>query len=107
MSDTGLRSTSGYRQDIVGSLSPVRPLLTPSRRVWLLLPLGLLLAVTAPLTAGQRGDLGAYAPVITWGLTGLQSLLGVWLLALGLREAVPGQNVSSRALTLASLLTIV
>jgi hypothetical protein len=30
----------------------------------------------------------------------------LWLLALGFREAVPGRNVSRRALTLASVLTI-
>jgi len=107
MTDSGLRSRYDYRQEIVRSLAPVRPLLAPSRRVWMLLPLGLLLTITAPLAAGQRGDLSAYAPLITWGLTGLQSLLGVWLLALGLREAVPGQNVSWRALTFASALTII
>ncbi len=107
MSDSGLRSTPDYRQEIVGSLTPVRPLPTPARRVWMLVPLGLLLSITAPLLAGQRGDLGAYAPLVTWGLTGLQSLLGLWLLALGLREAVPGQNVSWRALAFAAVLTAV
>ena len=105
MSDSGLRSTPDYRQEIVGSLTPVRPLPSPARRVWMLVPLGLLLSITAPLLAGQRGDLGAYAPLVTWGLTGLQSLLGLWLLALGLREAVPGQNVSWRALAFAAVLT--
>ena len=42
MSDSGLRSTPDDRQDIVGSLTPVRPLPTPARRVWMLVPLGLL-----------------------------------------------------------------
>jgi hypothetical protein len=105
MSESGLRSTPDYRQEIVGSLTPVRPLPSPARRVWMLVPLGLLLSITAPLLAEQRGDLGAYAPLVTWGLTGLQSLLGLWLLALGLREAVPGQNVSWRALAFAAVLT--
>jgi hypothetical protein len=105
MSDSVFRSTGGYRDQIVGSLTPVRPLATPSRRVWTLVPLGLLLAVTAPLLNGQRGDLSAYTPLLTWGITGLQSLLGLWFIALGFREAVPGRNVSWRALTLASVLT--
>lgn len=105
MSDPGFRSTGAYREQIVSSLTPVRPLPGPSRRVWLLVPLGLLLAATAPLLNGSRGDLRAYSPLLTWGATGLQSLVGVWLLALGFREAVPGRNVSGRALTLASLLT--
>jgi len=96
---------SGYREHIVGSLAPVRPLARPSRRVWMLVPLGLLLAATAPMLNGSRGDLHAYSPLLTWGATGLQSLLGLWLLALGFREAVPGRNVSGRALMLASVLT--
>jgi hypothetical protein len=33
-------------------------------------------------------------------------LLGLWLLALGFREAVPGRNVSQRALSVAVVLTV-
>lgn len=105
MSEPSARVAGAYREQIVGSLTPVRPLSRPSHRVWMLVPLGLLLASTAPLMIGSRGDLGRYAPLITWGVTALQSLLGVWLLALGFREAVPGRNVSTRALMLASALT--
>ena len=96
----------GYREQIVGSLRPVRPLLAPSRRVWRLAPVGFLLAATAPVLTGHRGDLGAYTPLLTWGATGLQSLLGLWLLALAFREAVPGRNVSAPALAMAAALTI-
>jgi hypothetical protein len=105
MNDSGFRSTGAYRDQISGSLTPVRPLASPWRRVWMLVPLGLLLAATAPLLTGSRGDLDAYAPFLTWFATGLQSLLGLWLLALGFREAVPGRNVSGRALTFAGVLT--
>jgi hypothetical protein len=94
-----------YEERIAAGLAPVRPLATPSRRVVMLLPLGVLLATTAPLLTGGRGDLDAYAPVLTWGATALQSLLGIWLLALGFREAVPGRNVSAGALALASVVT--
>jgi hypothetical protein len=96
---------AGYREQIVGDLTPVRPLPTPARRVWVLVPFGLLLAATAPLLNGQRSDLGPYTPLLTVGATILQSLLGLWLLALAFREAVPGRNVSGRALTLASVQT--
>ncbi len=106
MTDPVSRSGGTYRDEIVGSLTPVRPLPRSSRRVWTLVPLGLLLAVTAPLATGARGDLDAYAPLLTWGLTSLQALLGLWLLALGFREAVPGRNVSGRALAFASVLTV-
>lgn len=96
-----------YRAAIVSNLAPVRPLPSPSRRVWMLVPIGLLVATTAPLLNGSRGDLAAYSPWLTWGATGLQLLFGLWLLALGFREAVPGRNVSTRALALAGLLTAV
>jgi hypothetical protein len=105
MSDARSRPMNGYREQIADSLTPVRPLAPPSRRVWLLVPLGLLLAASAPALGGQRGDLGSYHPLVTWGLTALQSFAGLWLLALGFREAVPGRNLSSRALTFAGTLT--
>jgi hypothetical protein len=105
MTDPAVSSARAYRAQIVNSLAPVRPLARPSRRVWMLVPLGLLLATTGPLVNGGRGDLHDYAPLLTWGATALQSLLGLWLLALGFREAVPGRNVSGRALMLASTLT--
>jgi hypothetical protein len=70
----------------------------------MLVPFGLLLAATAPLVNGSRGDLGGYSPQLTWGATGLQALLGLWLLALGFREAVPGRNISGRALKLSGIL---
>lgn len=96
----------GYRDEIVASLAPVRPLAAPARRMGMLLPLGVLLAATAPWLSGGRGDLAAYAPFLTWGAAALQSLLGLWILALGFREAVPGRNVSRGALLLASTVSV-
>src|SRR5688572_27530465 len=98
-------ATGAYREQIAATLTPVRPLAPSSRRAWMLVPLGVLLAVSATLVNGQRGDLDLYTPLVTWGITALQSLLGLWLLALGFREAVPGRNVSWPALMLAVALT--
>jgi len=99
-------SEKAYRDAIVSDLAPVRPLPKPSRRVWLLVPIGLMLAATAPFVNGIRGDLLPFAPLLTWGATGLQTMLGLWLLALGFREAVPGRNVSARSLASATVLTV-
>jgi len=79
----------------LGSLGPVAPLWTPVRRAQMLTPLVILVTVASPLLLGVRLDLAAYAPVMTWGLTALQTFLGVWLLILGLEEAIPGRNVST------------
>ena len=99
-------SEKAYRDAIVSDLAPVRPLPKPSRRVWLLVPIGVMLAATAPFVNGIRGDLLPFAPLLTWGATGLQTMLGLWLLALGFREAVPGRNVSGRSLASAAVLTL-
>jgi hypothetical protein len=99
-------TNDSYRELIARDIAPVRPLMKPSRRVWLLVPIGLMLAATAPFVNGTRGDLIAYAPLLTWGATALQSLLGLWLLALGFREAVPGRNVSGSSLGLAAAMAI-
>jgi hypothetical protein len=36
----------------------------------------MLIAIAGPTLNGERGDLGAYAPLVTWGLTGAQSMFG-------------------------------
>lgn len=95
-----------YREQIAASLAPVRPLAPPARRVWMLVPPGVLLAAAAPLVNGSRGDLDLYAPLLTWGVTGLQTLAGLWLLALAFREAVPGRHVAGRAIASASALIV-
>ena len=71
----------------------------------MLVPIGIAIAAAAPLLHGSRGDLETHAPLLTWGAMALQALLGLWLLALGFREAVPGANVSGRALAIAGVLT--
>src|SRR5262245_10395544 len=106
MTDRASRSPSAYRDRIAGDLTPVRPLPAPWRRVGMVLPLGVLLATIAPIVLGGRRDLDAHFPLLTWGATGVQTMLGLWLLALGFREAVPGQNASRRALAVASILTV-
>lgn len=107
MSETQLHPRGSYRDEIAASTTPVRPLPAASRRVWMLVPFGLLLAITAPMLNGHRGDLAAYSPLLTWGVTSVQSLLGLALLALGFREAVPGRNLSLRSIAIASGLTLV
>ena len=103
--------TPGSEQDldlrsrIAGSLTPVRPLPRPSRRVWMLLPLGLIVATLTPIINGLRPDLASVSPLITWGLTAVQALLGIWILALGFRESVPGENLSRAAVATAIALS--
>lgn len=104
-------STSGpgrtYRDEIAGTLTPVRPVAAPARRVGAVAPLALALVITAPLLWGERGDLALAAPALTWGATGFQFVLGLWWLTLSFREAVPGRNISTTSLAVAAVLTVV
>jgi hypothetical protein len=95
---------SDYREQIAGTIVPVRPLPAPARRTSLLVPIGLLVAVFSPTLYGQRGDLGA-DPLVMWVATAAQAIVGLWILSLGFREAVPGRNISRAALAIAIALS--
>lgn len=75
---------------------PVRPLLQPGYRLLLLLPPALIALWFA--AAEPRMELGSLGPVWGWGLTALQWMSGVLILAAALRQAVPGSRGSVRAL---------
>jgi hypothetical protein len=88
-------------EQIGSDFGPVRPLAHPGRRAGWLIPLAVAVTVTAPVLGGGRPDLGGSGLVMTWGVTALQALVGMWVLRLALREAVPGRAVPPRLLTAA------
>jgi Smr domain/Negative regulator of sigma F len=81
---------------------PVRPLPAPWRRTLALAPLGAALAFAAPLFWGFRENLDSLGPGLEWGLTGLQVMVGLWIVGASLREAVPGRTLSRAALLAAA-----
>ena len=81
------------RRAIVADLVPAPPIAPPLRRALLLLPLALVLAVLPPIVFGVRRDAGALGPVLLWGLSLVQVVIGFLLLVAALREAVPGRAV--------------
>ncbi|HEV7785085.1 MAG TPA: NrsF family protein [Thermoanaerobaculia bacterium] len=79
-------------------LAPVRPIASPARRVLALLPLGLALLVAIPaFWGGLRRNVSELGPMVAWGLSGLQALAGLLIVGAALREAVPGRELSARA----------
>ncbi len=78
-------------------LRPVRPIASPVRRVLALLPLGLGLLIAIPAFWGLRSNASALGPAVAWGLSGLQALAGLLIVGAALREAVPGRELSARA----------
>src|SRR5262245_52321129 len=83
------------RSAIAADLAPVRPLAPPFRRALTVLPLALLLLVSAPLVFEFR-DLTPLGWSWSWGASVTQSIVGMMIVGLALREAVPGRG-SSRA----------
>ena len=78
-------------------LKPVRPLATPERRALALLPIGIALLVGMPELWHWQTH-AALAPWPSWGLSALETMLSLVVLTAGFREAVPGRELSNRAL---------
>lgn len=93
---TDRRVPAALRSAVKRDLRPVRPLATPRRRALAILPLGLVLLVGMPMFWQWCTRSGALAPWPSWGLSALESALGLVTLAAGFREAVPGRALSNR-----------
>lgn len=90
-------------QAVARDLRPVRPLASPARRALTLAPLGVLLLVGLPAYWGWRRnvallDASAMWGAMVWGLSGLQTLAGLLIAGVALREAVPGRALSRGAI---------
>ena len=94
---TDLRATVGR------DLRPVRPFWPPSKRALALLPLALAITVGLPAVNFFRGDLAALGFFKSWGLSVVESLAGLSIIALGLREAIPGRAMKTGAIVMASI----
>jgi hypothetical protein len=87
---------------VKADLQPVRPLPSPARRALRLAPLAGLTLVAAPAMFVFRGDAPELGWTLTWGSSLAQSLFAMALIALGLREAIPGRTEQAPALLLAA-----
>jgi len=83
------------------NLAPVRPLSSPSRRLFALVPLVLVLFLGPPMYYHWRENLAQMPGWASWGLSALESLGGIALMGLALRQAVPGMTVRPRWMLLA------
>ena len=85
------RAKADLRAIVSRDLRPVRPLWPPSRRALTLAPLAVAIVVGIPVINFFRTDLAALGIVKAWGLSVVESAAGLAIIALGLREAVPGR----------------
>jgi hypothetical protein len=84
-------------------IKPVRSLISPERRALALLPVGMALLVGLPEFWSYKTHM-ALAPWPSWDTSVIEMLLSLVILAAGFREAVPGRELSTRAL--ATLISI-
>jgi hypothetical protein len=96
--DGDLGPPGDLRAAIARDLNPVTPLPAPSRRLLVLVPLGVLLLTISVMAFGLRGDAPRLGPLLTWGASILQMTLGLTVMGAALREAVPGTTLTRRAL---------
>jgi len=91
------------RTTVERDLRPVRPLWAPSKRALALLPLAIAIVVGIPALNAFRTDMSTLGWFRAWGLSALESLAGLAIVGLGLRESVPGRALKVGALVAASI----
>lgn len=100
MPETNDRRVPGALLSAVArDLGPVRPLASPARRALALLPLGITLMIGIPAFWSAR-DISGLASWPSWALSAIETAMGLLVVGAAFREAVPGRELSSRALLL-------
>jgi len=97
---------NAIREAIGNQIAPVRPLSPAWRRILVVAAVAIGVAVIALTSLDLRFDLGEIPLWLGWGASMLQLVLGVLLIALALREAVPGAGVPSGTVRLAVVASI-
>jgi hypothetical protein len=81
------------RRAVVADLRPVKPLPPPAVRALEVALWGVVALVAAPAVFGVRHDVQVLGVMLTWGAAMLECVAGVLVVALALREAIPGAGV--------------
>lgn len=86
------------RATIARDLQPVKPLRSPFVRALALVPLAAAIVFAVPALHFFRSDLGALGLVRGWGFSYAQAVAGIVIVAVALRESIPGRALSRAAL---------
>lgn len=95
---TDLVAPPALRELVARDLTPVTRLRKPWVRASVALPCAFLLLIAAPVIFGLREDAERLGWMLTWGVSFMQIVLGMRLVALALRESVPGQALARGAI---------
>ena len=83
------------RDAIERDLTPARPLRRPFTRALALAPIAAAIVVGLPLLHAFRADLGVIGFVRAWGFSIAQTIAGLVVIALALRESIPGRALAT------------
>ena len=86
------------RDAVARDLRPMRPLPAPSVRALALIPIAAAIVLAVPGFHFFRSDMGAIGFVKAWGFSVGQALAGVMIVAVALRESIPGRGLSRGAI---------
>lgn len=101
MTDERIEIPVELRAFVASDLHAVKPLAPPLRRALGLVPVAIALLFAAVVIFGMRRDASRIGPLLTWGASTLQILLGLLLVVAALREAVPGTTLPRRVVGIA------
>lgn len=100
MTNHSMRLPSQLRDQLAADFRPVRVLRSPLARTLALLPIAMIALFAAPVAFNVRPDASQLGWMGLWGLSVLQSIMGLAVLAAALRESVPGRGWSPVAIAL-------
>ena len=110
MTDNRSRPPEALLAALSRDLRPVRPLAPPSWQAVRMLPLALLITAGVFLVIGLRRDTAVLGPLLAWGASLAQLILGVVLVWIAARESTPGhrlpRNIVLMALGAAVLIVV-
>src|SRR5471030_529223 len=86
------------RDAVKRDLRPTRPLRPPSVRALVLIPLAVAIVLAVPGLHFFRSDMRAIGFLKAWGFSFGQALAGLVIVAVALRESIPGRGLSRAAI---------
>jgi hypothetical protein len=91
---------------IKSDIRPVRRLSSPATRSLWLVPLAVITLFAASRTFSLRGDADVLGWTLTWATSAAQAALALALIALALRDAVPGRSLGAPVVLLAAIAVV-
>lgn len=98
MTDEAMRLPAELRERLAAEFQPVRTLRSPWMRALAVVPVAIVALVAASVAFNVRSDAGRLGWGGVWGLSLLQSAIGLAIVAAALRESVPGRGWSRAAI---------